>query len=86
MKEIPKQLKGMDLFWFMTHEIDDAEYSSTVQLLPFAEPNMEKACALLEQIVKDGKRLVAIYPSLNEKPTPEMELVGSIPDGALYIQ
>lgn len=86
MNKIPEHLKGFDLFYFMTHEMDDPDYSSVVALLPYAESDMEKACNLLETIVKDGKRLVAVYPGLNEKPTPEMELVGSIPDGALYIE
>lgn len=87
MEESSKQLKGIDLFLFMTESICDEEYLSVLNLLPVATCyDMDKACEILERVQEKGKRLIAIYPGLGEKPTPEMELVGSIMDGALYIK
>ena len=51
----------------------------------YAEPDREKALALLEKMVQDGKRLVAIYPGNGDVVPRGAELVGDIPDGALYI-
>ena len=79
------KLKGQDLFLYMTEYLEDKDYSSTVSLLQYAEPDQEKAFALLEKVAQEGKRLVAVYPGLNEKPEPGMQLIGDIPDGALYI-
>ena len=82
-----KTLSGEDLFYFMTSpEYEDAEYSSVVRLLPYATMDMAKAIEILERVVLSGKLLVAIYPSLSDKPTGEMEFIGTIPDGALYIK
>ena len=51
----------------------------------YAEPDREKALALLEKMVQDGKRLVAIYPGNGDVVPKGAKLVGDIPDGALYI-
>ena len=80
-----KKLKGIDLYYFLTSEYSGTEYSETVSLLMYAEPDREKALALLEKMVQDGKRLVAIYPGNGDVVPKGAELVGDIPDGALYI-
>ncbi len=81
------KLNGEQLFIYYTSSYcKDDEYSSVVQLLPLAVGNIERAFELLEALQQKGQRLVAIYPGNNEKPTSEMQLVGSIPDGALYYQ
>lgn len=80
-----KKLKGMDLYYYLTSEYSGMEYAETVPLLMFAEPDRNKALALLEKMIRDGKRLVAIYPGNGDVAPSNAELVGDIPDGALYI-
>lgn len=80
-----KKLKGLDLYYYLTSEYSGTEYAETVSLLMYAEPDREKALALLEKMVQDGKRLVAIYPGNGDVVPRGAELVGDIPDGALYI-
>lgn len=80
-----KKLKGLDLYYYLTSEYSGTEYAETVSLLMYAEPDREKALALLEKMVQDGKSLVAIYPGNGDVVPKGAELVGDIPDGALYI-
>ena len=80
------KLKGKDLFYYLTSCIDDKEYSEMVALITYAIPDANEAFTTLENIVKDGKRLVAIYPGNGERPTSGMVLIGAIPDGALYVE
>ena len=80
-----KKLKGLDLYYYLTSEYSGTEYAETVSLLMYAEPDREKALALLEKMVQDGKRLVAIYLGNGDVVPKGAELVGDIPDGALYI-
>ena len=80
------KLKGEDLFWYFTKDYPDEDYSSVVRLLPYATMDFEKAYEILERIVREGKKLVAVYPLLEETDTSKMEYVGSIMDGDLYIE
>ena len=87
MKKIDiNKLKGEDLFWYFTKDYPDDDYSSLVKLLPYATMDFEKAYEILERIVREGKKLVAVYPLLEETDTSKMEFVGSIEDGGLYIE
>lgn len=80
-----KKLKGIDLYYYLTSEYSGTEYAETVSLLMYAEPDKNKALRLLEKMVQDGKRLVAIYPGNGDVAPKDAELVGDIPDGALYV-
>lgn len=77
-------LKGEELFYHLTHNVND-EVSSLVALLPYAIMNRGEALLFLEDMVKNGKTLVAIYPGNGDVVPKNAELVGAIPDGALYI-
>lgn len=78
-------LKGEDLYYYMTRVHPDWAVRSMVSLLSYAVMDSDKMHSILERMVASGKSLVAIYPGLGEKPTPDMEYLGSIPDGALYL-
>lgn len=80
-----KKLKGIDLYYYLTSEYSGTEYAETVSLLMYAEPDKNKALRLLEKMIQDGKRLVAIYPGNGDVVPKDAELVGDIPDGALYV-
>lgn len=80
-----KKLKGIDLYYYLTSEYSGTEYAETVSLLMYAETDRDKALTLLEKMVQEGKRLVAIYPGNGDVVPKGAELVGDIPDGALYI-
>ena len=41
------KLKGEDLFWYFTNDYPDEDYSSVVQLLPYATMDLEKAYEIL---------------------------------------
>jgi hypothetical protein len=81
-----KKLKGEDLFYYFTRDHNDKDYSSIVEMLPYALMDRDEALRVLENITKNGKKLVAIYPGNGEKPTTGMQFIGSIPDGGLYIK
>lgn len=80
------KLNGESLFWYFTNDYPDEDYSSVVQLLPYAVMDLEKAYEILERIVREGKKLVAVYPWIEEIDTSKMEYIGSIMDGGLYIE
>lgn len=84
----PKTLSGEALFWYYTENEDyhDEDYSSVVKLLTYATESPEEAYKILEECVKNDKKLVAIYPGEGEAPTEGMTFVGSIIDGALYME
>lgn len=63
----------------------DAEESDLVQLLQIAEPVQKKAGAFLRQCMTKGAKLVTVYPANGDKAPKGAQLIGSIPDGALYI-
>jgi hypothetical protein len=81
-----KNLKGEDLFTYFTTDHPDKEYSGVVALLPYAVEDWQEALSLLERVVKQGKRFVAIYPELDSVDVSSLEKVGQIPDGFLFIE
>lgn len=86
MKIDIKKLKGIDLYYYMTSdEFPDKDFSESVSLLVYAKPNKNEALKLLEEVVKQGKKLVAIYPGSGDVVPKGADLVGDIPDGALYV-
>lgn len=87
MKIDIKKLKGMDLFYYLTStENPDEELAEMASLLFHSNSDREETLKVLEDVVKNGKKLVAIYPGLDDKPTKDMELICNIPDGALYLK
>lgn len=56
-----------------------------VQLLSFAAGSAKVAGAILRQCLTAGAKLVAVYHALKETPPTGAKLVGSIPDGGLYV-
>lgn len=81
-----KKLKGIDLYYYITSdEFSDKDFSESTSLLIYAKPNKDEALKLLEEVVKQGKKLVAIYPGIGDVLPNGAELVGGIPDGALYV-
>ncbi len=82
-----KKLKGWDLYNYFINDHPNRDYASVVALLPCAcLHDIDKAAAILERTIKDRRRLVAIYPGEGEVATPDMEYVGGIMDGGLYIK
>ena len=80
-----KKLKGVDLLYYLTStENPDNGLSELASLLFLYNPDKEESLKVLEDIIKQDKKLIAIYPGLGEEPTKDMELICSIPDGALY--
>lgn len=67
------------------------EYESIIALLPMAVGfDGDKVKAILERCKKEKKVLVAVYPSVPELmkgiEISQMELIGSIIDGSLYLK
>ncbi len=81
----PNQLHGADLFAYYVTQHKDAEYRALVELLPYACGGMEKAYKILENAVKHGRKLYACYPP-NESVPNGADVIGSIPDGLLYVK
>lgn len=87
MKKIDfTKMKGEELFYYFTHDHGDKEYSSVVAMLPYATMDLRKAYEVLERVVRDGKTLVVVYPGIKNTDTSQMEHVGGVIDGDMYIQ
>lgn len=85
MKNI-SEMKGEELYDYYTSvDCPDRNLSDMVSLLSYAI-GKDRSIEILESIIKSGKTLVAIYPGLGEHPEKDMQYVGSIPDGELYIE
>lgn len=69
-----------------SREFPDRELSSLVMLLSYATIDFDKAIQILERVVRTDKKLVAVYPGIEQIDTTGMEYIGSIIDGALYIK
>ncbi|WP_019540572.1 hypothetical protein [Proteiniphilum acetatigenes] len=80
-----QKLRGEDLFYYFTHEHPDENYRSVVALLPYALMDMEKACDLIEKCVRENKTLITVYPGIENMDTSDMEYIGDIMDGGLYV-
>ncbi len=80
----PNQLHGADLFAYYVTQYKDTEYRTLVKLLPQACGDMQKAYKILESSVNSGRKLYACYPP--EKIPDGAEIIGSIPDGVLYLK
>lgn len=82
-----KTLKGEDLYTYFLTDHPDREYGRTVALLPVATGwDSAKAFNILERSVAEDKQLVAIYESYDGNiDTSDMEYIGPIDDGALYL-
>ncbi|HPK27241.1 MAG TPA: hypothetical protein PKZ40_05835 [Anaerolineaceae bacterium] len=79
-------LKGEDLFTYFTQDHPDKELSSLVEMLPLALGDWSEAVRILEELVRDKRELIAVYPEFDNIDTSKMELLGSIPDGLLYLK
>ncbi|MGC3978293.1 MAG: hypothetical protein QM751_08775 [Paludibacteraceae bacterium] len=79
-------LKGKELFEYFINKHSDKNYSSIVSLLPYATMDLEKAYVVLEDAVKRNEKLIAIYPGTGENRTDDMQFIGSIADGGLYMK
>lgn len=81
-----KKMKGKDLFLYVTEVHEDKEFAEMVNLMAYALMyDMSKVYSMLEDVVVQEKRLVAVYPGSGDAIPKDAELVGSIPDGALYM-
>lgn len=83
------KLSGEELFYYFEHNYPDKDYSSVVALLPYAlMMDQQKTFDTLKRIVAENKELVAVYPGLPglDPDTSNMECVGSILDGALFLK
>ena len=66
-------------------ENEKARDRDLVALLSYAVGSPEKAGAVLRRCLSGGRRLVPVYPMLNEKAPAGAEYLGVIIDGALYL-
>lgn len=80
------KLKGEDLFYYFTNDHDNKEYSSIIAMLPYAVNEKDKALALLERVVRENKTFVVVYPGEEKTDTSQMEYVGQVHDGVMYIK
>lgn len=82
-----KKLSGEELYYYYLHICPDKEYVSLVKMLPLAIGGLSEAYDLLERIEREEKKLIAIYPGINDnlENNKDLEYLGPIMDGALYI-
>lgn len=63
----------------------NSEDIALVKLLTYAEQNHESAAKILRRCLTSGRSLVAYYPGMGGAAPAKATLIGSIPDGALYL-
>jgi hypothetical protein len=87
MKKIDfTKLQGEALFYYFTNDYEDKNYSSIIEMLPYAVMDKDKALALLERVVREKKTFVVVYPGEEKTDTSKMEYVGDVIDGGIYIK
>lgn len=93
MKIVLKNMTGEQLFQYYSANANNIQYASIVKMLPYAVQNFEEACHILERCEREGKRLFAFYPGIGietsmitEEEFNNLEFVGPIIDGGLYIK
>lgn len=79
-----KKMKSEALFYYMTNLYPDKEYRGIVSLLMYCFNSPEELYSFLEKIIKENRKLVAVYPAYDKIDTSKMEYVGLIPDGVMY--
>ena len=72
----------IDGFLFNSTEPEEVDL---VRLLTIAEPSAKKAASILRECLSKGRKLVAVYLGQNQTPPAKATLIGSIPDGVLYL-
>lgn len=82
----PKELTGETLFYYMTNDYPDKDYSSIVEMLPLTVGDINKAYDILERSIQENKVLSVVYPGNNEQATAGMEYIGDVMDGILYLK
>ena len=86
MKMDIKKLKGEDLYLYVTELHTDREFAEMVELMAYALMyDMDKVYSTLEDVVQKGKKIIAIYPGSGDVVPQGANLIGTIPDGALYV-
>lgn len=81
-----RKLKGEDLYLYIANLHTDKEFVGMVELMAYALVyDMDKIYSMLEDIVQENKKLVAIYPGNGDVVPQGAKLVGDIPDGELYL-
>jgi hypothetical protein len=80
------KLQGEDLFYYFTNDHYDKDYSSIIAMLPYAVKEKDKALALLERVIRENKTFVVVYPGEEKTDTSQMEYVGQVSDGIMYIK
>lgn len=80
-------LKGRDLYYYVLDNHPDKDFSEGAEALSYAlEYDMGKVYSTLERIVRENKKFVFVYPMLGDVATDDMEFIGDIIDGGLYIK
>ena len=64
-------LRGEDLYIYLR----DEKKCELIELLIFAVRSIQEAGKISEKIVDENRQLIAVYPFLNQKATPDMELI-----------
>ncbi len=85
-KEIALSMNNEDMFTYITRvQKSDKNYGSVIRLLVGVIDSYEDVYKIVRYSLRNNKKLHAIYPELGEEPTQNMKYLGSIIDGALYI-
>ena len=80
------QMTGEEIWEYYNHHAPRDNYQSVVMLLRFviADSKPDKF-EILEQCVRENKKLMAVYPSMGERSPKNGKIITDIPDGTLYI-
>jgi len=83
-----KKLKGRDLmnFFVKKHCRKEDDVDAGWLLHPGLCLEYDQSIKLLERIVREGKKLYVYYPEFDETDISNMEFVGYVDDGAVYIR
>ena len=80
------KLSRDDLFYYFTNDHPDKDYSSVVALLQFVFHDLDELGSFMDRVVNENKTLVVVYPAIEDVDTSELEFIGEVPDGALYLK
>lgn len=81
------KLNDTDLLYLIQNfEDKDNDYVSIIKMLPAAVNYNASRIREVLQLLKDDRKLIVVYPGIDDIDTSNLEYVGDVYDGNMYLK
>lgn len=81
------KLTNNDLLHFVqSFKHNNSDYTSIIRMLPIATSYNTNRLRDVLQKIKDGRKPIAVYPSVDNIDTSKLEYIGEIDDGSMWLE